>query len=50
MPLATDPSYRFFAMIRDKAKDSAGSSILVGQACQPDIPDVRLESLTYERP
>ena len=29
--------------------ERAGSSILVGQAFQPDIPDVRLESLTYER-
>jgi hypothetical protein len=30
--------------------DRAGSNILAGQAFQPDIPDVRLESLTHERP
>ena len=44
-----------FTMIRDKAKDIAGQSRLEHScrsgfpaAFQPDIPDVRLESLTYE--
>ena len=37
-------SRRFFSCIQ-----GAGSGIIVGQAFQPDIPDVRLERLTYLR-
>ena len=43
----------FFSTTRNRARtlaaQGAGTGFVVGQAFQPDIPNVRLESLTYSK-
>jgi transposase len=53
LPLEKPPVSAIFSTTRNRARtlaaQGAGTGFVVGQAFQPDIPNVRLESLTYSK-
>ena len=52
LALEKAPFFAIFSTTRNSASTlaagGAGTGFVVGQAFQPDIPNVRLESLTYK--